>query len=49
VVIGGIIPDVDIPQADGDGFKGIFLPGPDAAHHRLHQCQCGQNEVEVRS
>ena len=27
VVIGGIIPDVDIPKLQGMGIKGIFLPG----------------------
>jgi methylmalonyl-CoA mutase C-terminal domain/subunit len=27
VVIGGIIPDVDIPKLKGIGIKGIFLPG----------------------
>src|SRR4026207_594298 len=27
VVIGGIIPDVDIPKREGIGVKGIFLPG----------------------
>jgi len=27
VVIGGIIPDVDIPRLQGIGVKGIFLPG----------------------
>ena len=27
VVIGGIIPDVDIPKLMGLGVKGIFLPG----------------------
>ena len=27
VVIGGIIPDVDIPKLKGIGVKGIFLPG----------------------
>src|SRR6195256_215773 len=27
VVIGGIIPDVDIPKLRGIGVKGIFLPG----------------------
>ena len=27
VVIGGIIPDVDIPKLHGDGHQGIFLPG----------------------
>src|SRR5437763_9857921 len=28
VVIGGIIPDVDIPKLQQIGVKGIFLPGP---------------------
>ncbi len=27
VVIGGIIPDVDIPKLQAAGVKGIFLPG----------------------
>ena len=27
VVIGGIIPDVDIPKLKEMGIKGIFLPG----------------------
>ncbi|MBP8274982.1 MAG: cobalamin B12-binding domain-containing protein [Acidobacteria bacterium] len=27
VVIGGIIPDVDLPKLQGMGVKGIFLPG----------------------
>ena len=27
VVIGGIIPDVDIPKLKEVGVKGIFLPG----------------------
>jgi methylmalonyl-CoA mutase C-terminal domain/subunit len=27
VVIGGIIPDVDIPKLNAMGIKGIFLPG----------------------
>jgi len=27
VVIGGIIPDVDIPKLRSVGVKGIFLPG----------------------
>ena len=27
VVIGGIIPDVDIPKLKALGVKGIFLPG----------------------
>ena len=27
VVIGGIIPDVDIPKLESMGIKGIFLPG----------------------
>jgi methylmalonyl-CoA mutase C-terminal domain/subunit len=27
VVIGGIIPDVDVPQLKAIGVKGIFLPG----------------------
>jgi methylmalonyl-CoA mutase, C-terminal domain len=27
VVIGGIIPDIDIPKLQGMGVKGIFLPG----------------------
>ena len=27
VLIGGIIPDVDIPKLEAIGVKGIFLPG----------------------
>src|ERR1700730_2840849 len=27
VVIGGIIPDLDIPKLKAEGVKGIFLPG----------------------
>jgi methylmalonyl-CoA mutase, C-terminal domain len=27
VVVGGIIPDVDIPKLREAGIKGIFLPG----------------------
>jgi methylmalonyl-CoA mutase C-terminal domain/subunit len=27
VVVGGIIPDVDIPKLQAMGIKGIFLPG----------------------
>ena len=27
VVVGGIIPDVDIPKLNAVGIKGIFLPG----------------------
>jgi methylmalonyl-CoA mutase, C-terminal domain len=27
VVVGGIIPDVDIPRLQAAGVKGIFLPG----------------------
>jgi methylmalonyl-CoA mutase C-terminal domain/subunit len=27
VVIGGIIPDVDIPKLNDIGVKGVFLPG----------------------
>jgi methylmalonyl-CoA mutase, C-terminal domain len=27
VVVGGIIPDVDIPKLRAAGIKGIFLPG----------------------
>ena len=27
VVIGGIIPDVDIPKLKAQGVKGVFLPG----------------------
>jgi methylmalonyl-CoA mutase C-terminal domain/subunit len=27
VVVGGIIPDVDIPNLKAMGIKGIFLPG----------------------
>ena len=38
VVVGGIIPDVDIPKLREMGVKGIFLPGtPDAGHHRVRQ------------
>ena len=27
MVVGGIIPDVDIPKLQSAGVKGIFLPG----------------------
>ena len=27
VVIGGIIPDVDIPKLNAIGIRGIFIPG----------------------
>jgi methylmalonyl-CoA mutase, C-terminal domain len=27
VVVGGIIPDMDIPRLNGIGIRGIFLPG----------------------
>jgi methylmalonyl-CoA mutase C-terminal domain/subunit len=27
VVVGGIIPDVDIPKLNEIGIKGVFLPG----------------------
>jgi methylmalonyl-CoA mutase C-terminal domain/subunit len=27
VVIGGIIPDVDVPRLKAIGIKGVFLPG----------------------
>jgi methylmalonyl-CoA mutase C-terminal domain/subunit len=27
VVVGGIIPDVDIPKLHGMGIKGVFPPG----------------------
>ena len=27
VVVGGIIPDVDIPKLDEIGVRGVFLPG----------------------
>ena len=32
VVIGGIIPDVDIPKLKDAGVKGIFLPGTPMQH-----------------
>jgi methylmalonyl-CoA mutase C-terminal domain/subunit len=32
VVIGGIIPDVDIPKLTAIGVKGIFLPGTPMQH-----------------
>jgi methylmalonyl-CoA mutase C-terminal domain/subunit len=32
VVIGGIIPDVDIPKLRAMGVKGIFLPGTPMQH-----------------
>ena len=32
VVIGGIIPDVDIPKLRDIGIKGIFLPGTPMQH-----------------
>ena len=40
VVIGGIIPDVDIAEAECDGHQGHFPSRhADAAHHRLHHRQ----------
>jgi methylmalonyl-CoA mutase C-terminal domain/subunit len=32
VVIGGIIPDVDVPKLKAIGVKGIFLPGTPMQH-----------------
>jgi methylmalonyl-CoA mutase C-terminal domain/subunit len=32
IVIGGIIPDVDIPKLNAMGIKGIFLPGTPMQH-----------------
>ena len=32
VVIGGIIPDVDLPKLEAMGVKGIFLPGTPMQH-----------------
>jgi len=32
VVVGGIIPDVDIPRLQASGVKGIFLPGTPMQH-----------------
>jgi methylmalonyl-CoA mutase C-terminal domain/subunit len=32
VVIGGIIPDVDIPKLNAMGIKGVFLPGTPMQH-----------------
>ena len=32
VVVGGIIPDVDIPRLNEIGIKGIFLPGTPMQH-----------------
>ena len=32
VVIGGIIPDVDIAKLNAMGIKGIFLPGTPMQH-----------------
>jgi methylmalonyl-CoA mutase C-terminal domain/subunit len=32
VVIGGIIPDVDIAKLNALGIKGIFLPGTPMQH-----------------
>ena len=32
VVIGGIIPDVDIPKLQAAGVRGIFLPGTPMQH-----------------
>ena len=28
VLVGGIIPDVDVPKLQAVGVKGVFLPGP---------------------
>ena len=40
VVIGGIIPDIDIAKLNAMGIKGIFIPGhAHAADHRLHHRQ----------
>ena len=40
VVIGGIIPDVDVPEAPCDGRQGRLSPGnADAGDHRFHQRQ----------
>jgi methylmalonyl-CoA mutase C-terminal domain/subunit len=32
VVIGGIIPDIDVPKLNAMGIKGIFLPGTPMQH-----------------
>jgi methylmalonyl-CoA mutase C-terminal domain/subunit len=32
VVVGGIIPDVDIPKLQAMGVRGIFLPGSPMQH-----------------
>jgi methylmalonyl-CoA mutase C-terminal domain/subunit len=32
VVVGGIIPDVDIPKLQQMGVRGIFLPGSPMQH-----------------
>ena len=52
VVIGGIIPDVDIPKLQSGGREGHLPAGDaDAAHHRFHPraraCACGAG-VTVR-
>ena len=40
VVVGGIIPDVDIPKLNEIGVRGIFLPGhADAGDRRLHHAR----------
>ena len=49
VVIGGIIPDVDIPKLKAIGVKG-HLPArhPDAGHHRVHQRQRAHPGLKTR-
>ena len=46
VVIGGIIPDVDIPKLQGDGRQGHLPAGhADAGDHRFHQGQRARARV----
>ena len=38
VVVGGIIPDQDLPKLHALGITGVFIPGtPDAGDRRLHR------------
>ena len=46
VLIGGIIPDVDIPKLKEIGVKGIFLPGLNHHHKRYDRISC-KHDVSV--
>ena len=40
VVVGGIIPDVDVPRLQEMGIRGIFRPGSaDEGHRRVHRAE----------